>query len=142
VSCVEPSAPRKLTNGTAYTFAVSAVNAAGTSAGSAASNQVTPNPATVPGRPTIGTATAGNTAATVTWTAPNDGGSPITRYRVIVCSHGALNKAVNFPAGSTTQEITGLTNGTPYTFRVRAINDIGTSLASGYSNEVTPSATP
>ena len=36
---------------------------------------------TVPGAPTIGTATAGNASATVTWTAPSDaGGSAITGY--------------------------------------------------------------
>ena len=36
--------------------------------------------------------------------------------------------------------ITGLKNGTAYTFRVRAVNAIGTSAASGLSNTVTPSA--
>ncbi|MEI6680733.1 MAG: fibronectin type III domain-containing protein, partial [Mariniphaga sp.] len=55
-----------LTNGTAYTFTVTATNSAGTSVASAASNSVTPY--TVPGAPTIGTATATDGQATVTFT--------------------------------------------------------------------------
>ena len=71
-----------LTNGTAYTFTVTATNAIGTSVASSASNSVTPVH-TVPGAPTIGTATAGNAQATVTFTAPvSNGGSVITGYTV------------------------------------------------------------
>ena len=78
-----------LTNGTAYTFTVAAINSVGTGPASAASNSVTPAPVvTVPGAPTIGTATAGNASATVTWTAPaSNGGSAITGY-VITPSSG------------------------------------------------------
>ena len=62
-----------LTNGTAYTFTVTASNAAGTSAPSAASPAVTPR--TVPGAPSGVLASAGNTQAGVSWTAPaSDGG--------------------------------------------------------------------
>ena len=61
-----------LTNGTAYRFQVAAVNAVGTGALSALSNSVTP--ATVPGAPVIGTATAGVAGgainATARWTPP------------------------------------------------------------------------
>ncbi len=74
-----------LTNGTAYRFQVAAVNAAGPSTFSALSNSVTP--ATVPGAPVIGTATAGVAGgainATARWTPPAaTGGSPITGYVV------------------------------------------------------------
>src|SRR6185436_20541361 len=71
-----------LTNGTLYTFKVTATNAIGTGTPSAASNAVTPTPApTAPGAPTAVTATAGNAQATVTFVAPaSTGGSPITGY--------------------------------------------------------------
>ena len=71
-----------LTNGVTYTFTVTATNAVGTGPASAASNAVTPTAPTAPAAPTGVTAAAGNTTATVAWTAPADGGSPITSYTV------------------------------------------------------------
>src|SRR5450631_4192728 len=124
-----------LTNGTAYTFTVTATNVVGTSAPSAASNSVTP--AGVPGAPTIGTATAGNAQATVTFTAPaSNGGSAITGYTVTSSPAGGVDSN----AGTTglSHVITGLTNGTAYTFTLKATNAIGTGVASAASNSVTP----
>ena len=62
-----------LTNGTAYTFTVTATNAIGTGPPSGPSNSVTPTGPTAPGAPTAVSATAGDTTATVTWTAPVNG---------------------------------------------------------------------
>lgn len=127
-----------LTNGTSYNYAVHAVNASGVGADSATSNTVIPAPpAVAPGAPTIGTATGGNTSATVNWTAPvSNGGSPITGYSVRVVNAanvqvGALRPAA---AGATSLVVTGLTNGTAYRFQVSAINAIGTGTASALSN--------
>jgi len=130
-----------LTNGTAYTFAVTATNAIGTGAPSAASNSVTPAASsTAPGAPTIGTATAGNAQATVTWTAPaSTGGSAITGYTVTSTPGG---KTASAGAGATTATVTGLTNGTAYTFAVTATNAIGTGAPSAASNSVTPASAP
>ena len=82
-----PARPRRasrvtgLTNGTAYTFTVAAINAAGTGADSTASAAVTPR--RVPGAPTAVAGTAGNGQVALTWTAPaSNGGSAITGYRV------------------------------------------------------------
>lgn len=83
------------------------------------------------------TATAGDTQAAVSFTAPaSDGASPITGYTVTSDPAGG----VDIDAGTTalTHTITGLTNGTAYTFTVIATNAVGTSLASSASNSVTP----
>jgi uncharacterized protein (TIGR02145 family) len=128
-----------LTNGTAYNFTVTATNAYGTSSPSSASNSVTPStPSTVPGAPTIGTATAGNTQATVTFTAPgSNGGSAITGYTVTSSPGGFIATGSASPI-----TVTGLTNGTAYNFTVTATNANGTGPASSASNSVTPSTIP
>ena len=136
-----------LTNGVAYRFRVAAVNAAGTGAFSALSNVVTPSTGvvlTVPGAPSIGTATAGDTTATATWTPPaSDGGSAITGYTVrVIDTATGLQVGALRPAGPTATNlvVTGLTNGTTYRFRVRAVNAVGSSVLSAASNAVTPAA--
>ena len=124
-----------LTNGTAYTFTVTATNAIGTSLPSAASNSVVP--ATIPDAPTIGTAVAGNAQATVPFTAPSSNGdSDITSYTA-TSSPAGITGTVN-QSGSGSITVTGLTNDTAYTFSVTATNAIGTSAASVASNSVTP----
>ena len=69
-----------LTNGSPYTFTVTATNPIGTGVASAPSAAATP--AAVPGIPTIGTATAGNAQASVTFSTPATNGTPITGYTV------------------------------------------------------------
>lgn len=93
----------------------------------------------VPGAPTIGTATAGDAQASVTFTAPaSDGGSAITLYTATASPGGATGSCAG-PAACTAT-VTGLSNGTGYTFTVTATNAIGTGSASGASNSVTPKA--
>ncbi len=93
---------------------------------------------TAPGVPTIGTATAGDGQATVTFAAPGDGGSPITTYTATATPGGITGSC----AGPTACTITvgSLTNGTAYTFSVTATNGAGTGSASAASNSVTPMA--
>jgi hypothetical protein len=126
-----------LTNGTAYTFKVAAINAVGTGAQSGASNSVTP--ATTPGAPTIGSATAGVGSATVTWTAPSsNGGYAITGYVVTPYLNGTTAQpAQTFNSTATTETVTGLTAGSAYTFKVAAINAEGTGSQSTASGSVT-----
>jgi hypothetical protein len=129
-----------LTNGRTYTCDVTATNVVGTGLASAASASAVP--ATVPGAPTIGTATPGNAKARVVWTAPaSNGGSPITGYVVTPYIGGVAQTPVTFSSAATVQTVTGLTNGTAYRFRVAAINAVGTGAVSALSNLVTPSAT-
>ncbi|QIR15073.1 fibronectin type III domain-containing protein [Shewanella aestuarii] len=204
-----------LTNGTTYTFSVTATNAAGTSSSSSASNEVTPQGSQTisfnhpgsqdfgtsptlsatassglipvftsstpsvctitsggavtfvatgtctinanqsgnaayaaapevtqsfavngvkPDAPTIGTATAGDGEATVTFSAPsNNGGASISSYTVTSNPGGLTATGTGSPL-----TVTGLTNGTTYTFSVTATNAAGTSSSSSASNEVTP----
>ncbi|WP_282268217.1 DUF4347 domain-containing protein [Stenotrophomonas sp. PS02298] len=93
----------------------------------------------VPGIPAIGTATAGDAQAAVTFTAPaSDGGSPITSYTATANPGGAFGSCAG-PAACTAT-VAGLNNGTAYTFSVTATNAAGTGSASGASNSITPMA--
>lgn len=93
--------------------------------------------ATAPDAPTIGTATAGDAQATVTFTAPvSDGGSAITGYAATSTPGGLTGTSTG--SAATPIVVTGLTNGTSYTFKVTATNAIGTSTASAASNAVIP----
>lgn len=99
--------------------------------------------ATVPDAPTAGTATAGNGSAAVQFTAPfNDGGSPITEYRVQVRRGTTVVRTVTgISPTARSHVVTRLTNGTAYNFRVRAVNAVGVGLLSAASNTVTPTGT-
>jgi hypothetical protein len=92
---------------------------------------------TLPNAPTIETVVAGNAQATVPFTAPSsDGGSAITSYTAISSPGGITGTISQSGSGSIT--VTGLTNGTAYTFSVTATNAIGTSPASDASSSITP----
>ena len=120
-----------LTNGTEYSFTVAAINAIGTGT---ASSSASATPRTVPGAPTGLTATPGGAQVGLSWTAPSsNGGSAITGYSISY-SGGTIATGTG-----TSTTVTGLTNGTQYSFTVAAVNVAGTGAASG-SASATPSA--
>jgi hypothetical protein len=99
-----------------------------------------PPPVYPPGAPTGAMAVAGDASASVSWTAPSDSGSyPISNYQV-TSAPGGRSCLVAVPALTCT--VSGLTNGTSYTFTVRALNGAGWGSDSVPSNAVTPRATP
>ena len=113
-----------LTNGTSYTFTVSASNAVGTGHASLPSNPVVP--ATVPGSPTGVTANPGRQSATISWSAPaSNGGSAIASYTVT--SHPEGKTATTANGGTTSAIVSGLLGNQTYTFTVTATNAVGTS---------------
>src|SRR5262249_14043354 len=119
-----------LTPGSIYTFKVAATNSVGTGSESAASNAVIPTTATVPGAPTAVSAAPKSSGAVVTWTAPtSNGGSPVTGYKVVPYL-GTVAQPATTVGATTTATVGGLTNGSAYTFKVAAINSIGTGAES------------
>ncbi len=116
-----------LTNGSAYSCTVKAINAKGSSA---ASSAVLVTPATVPGAPTIDAATAGNGSVSIGFTAPSStGGSVITGY-IASCVTGNTTKTGDGISSSKSITVPTLTNGSAYSCTVKAINAKGSSAAS------------
>ncbi|MDQ1479375.1 MAG: large repetitive protein, partial [Actinomycetota bacterium] len=116
-----------LTNGKTYRCRVTATNAVGTGAPSPSSDPVVP--AGVPNPPAIGTATSGDSSASVRFGAPATNGSPITSYSASCTSNNGGTSASN--TGTTSPiAVIGLSNGKSYTCRVTATNAVGTSAPS------------
>ena len=88
-----------------------------------------------PGAPTGVSGTNGvSTQSTVSWTAPAaNGGATVTGYTV-TSSPGSLHLL----DATTSCTVTGLTNGTGYTFTVTAANTVGTGPPSAASASITP----
>ena len=126
-----------LINGTTYTFTVAALNSQGSGPPSVASAPVTP--ITVPGPPTGVAGSRGAGQIALSWMAPaSNGGSAITGY-LVTPFIGATAQTV-IPTGSTATNytVTGLANGTTYTFKVAAVNTAGPGPNSIASSPITP----
>ena len=100
---------------------------------------------TTPGAPGGVSGTAGDRSVTVSWTAPADGGTPITGYGIAVFdATGVALPGLGTIAGpdATSATVNDLTNGTPYRFRVFAVNGAGTGPSSPLSAAVVPVEVP
>ena len=113
-------------------------DAAGNDAATFTAQSVTNNSSHVstPGTPPAPTAVAGDAQVTVTVTASNSGGTPASY--VVTASPGGATCSVTGAAGSCV--VSGLTNGTPYTFTSTATNTSGSSSPSPDSASATPVA--
>ncbi len=128
-----------VTNGTTYYYKVAAVNAVGASPQSGEASATPQAAVTVPSAPQGLTATGGNGAVQLSWSAPaSTGGAAVTGYNVYRGT-SAGNESTTVATNVTTMSFTDspVTNGTTYFYTVKAINSAGMSPP---SNEV--SATP
>ena len=111
---------------------------AGFTIGSASSAGALPPSPTVPAAPTSLVAYRGNGSAEIGFTAGANGGAAITNYKYSTdngSSWTAFSPAVTTP----TVTIGGLTNGTTYSVRLRAVNSVGDGAVSD-AVSVTPAA--
>ena len=116
-------------SGKTYYYVVKAVNAVGTSA---ASNEASYSGSSVPSAPTNLAASLTTGKITLTWTAPaSSGSSAITGYTVLRGTSSALTDQASI-ASVTTTSFTDLTAaaGTTYYYTVKAVNAVGSSVAS------------
>jgi chitodextrinase len=130
-----------LANGTAYTFTVKAVDDSGNKS-EGASITATPSEALVndetpPAKVTNLAAEAGNGQATLTWTDPAD--TDLAAIEItFVPAVTDVTQPITVVKGVQSRTVTGLANGTAYTFTVKAVDDSG-SKSEGASTTATPS---
>ena len=90
-------------------------------------------------KPSTASAIGGDQSATINWTAPAAQGKDITSYEVRTVQ---TNAVATYNGDTYSATTTGLTNGTQYTFQVRAINENGPGAWSLASDQITPYGTP
>ena len=120
-------------NGTAITVYVRAVNVAGAGASTSAAS----TPRTVPDQVGTPTSSLGDRRFTISWTAPGNGGSAITGYRVQYSTNGGASYTGDATTTSTSYTFT-VANGPSYVGRVQAYNVAGDGSYSAASTARTP----
>ena len=127
VSTASPIAIAKLVNGTTYSVKIRGVNSKGQGV---ASNMITVKPGNVPDAPKITKLLSGDTTVTVIFTAgKTNGGYDITNYKYSI-DNGTNYVACDSPVTVSPIVITGLTNGTTCSVKIRAVNDVGDGVPS------------
>ena len=131
-----------LTTGTTYTFTVQAINANGAGPASAQSNcgdavgarRRRPRRPAWPAQPASSSARVTLDRARQRRRTARSRATRVTPY----IGSSAQTPGAGQRASATSATVTGLTNGTGYTFKVTATNGVGTGPASAASNAVTP----
>lgn len=121
-----------LTNGSTYYYVVTSVNTGGESAASASASATPLPPA--PGAPANMTATSGDTAVQLAWSASSDATSYNLYWSAtpgVTIGGAGVNQVTGIT--STSYSATGLTNGTTYYF---AVTSVGPGGESALSNEI------
>ena len=119
-----------LTNNTVYYFKVAAVSGGGTGS---YSNSASAN-AGAPSQVIISTTVESGTSTSLSWSAPADGGSSITDYKIEYSTdNSSWSTFADGTSTSTSVTITGLSNCNDYYYRVSGVNGIGTGIVSSNS---------
>jgi len=135
-----------LTNGTQYSFRVSAVNAVGTGTATTPvlATPVAPIILTAPTAPRSLAVYASFNGATLYWATPSsDGGSRVTGYRTEYSTDGGTTWTTSdvVPVTRRSMSYSNLVGGVRHQFRVFAINAVGTSVASSVVESTPVAAT-
>ena len=125
-----------LTNGRSYEFQVRAANSIGDGA---FSDSAMATPAGAPSAPSAPTLQTGNGQLTASWNEPSANGASITHYDLQYRISGSWTQIDTITSRS--RIITGLTNGSSYQVRVRAVNRAGDGSWSSTAT-ATPGAVP
>ncbi len=128
-----------LNNGTTYRFRVDAVYPGGLVVSSTLSADAIPYG--LPDAPVVGTPSAKNSSVELSWTAPATNGREISGYAITITPAPTSGQPAEVSGTSTSTTLTGLTNGTEYSFVVAAKNLRGTGLTSTAVTQ-TPYTTP
>ena len=119
---------RSLTNNTTYTFRIRAWNAYGNGP---TSDERTATPVPAPAAPTGLTAAAKHQSVVLAWTDPNNSTITGWEYQYKTDSgYGSWTAMTSSSATTTSYTVTGLTNNTAHTFKIRAVNGSGDGAAS------------
>lgn len=111
-----------ITVGTRYYYKVSAVNSAAEGPLSGESSAVPSSG--IPGKPVLSLVSAAPHNVQLSWTVPNPGASPITKY---VITRNAIRVATINSGAITTWTDTNANAGVSYSYQVKATNSYGTS---------------
>ncbi len=115
-----------VSNGVTYYYYITAVNSAGEGDKSDEVSATPRSAQTVPSPPQSIGFTTGNGYVNITWKVPDDGGSPITEYKIY--RNGSFFAMV--PAVQQWFNDTSVVNGVTYSYYVTAVNSVGESNSS------------
>ncbi|ROR49210.1 putative secreted protein (IPTL-CTERM system target) [Diaphorobacter nitroreducens] len=133
-SATPASGTLALTYSSTHSVTATATDLAGNASTDTTTNELVIGAApTAPAAPSFTSVTAGDRSVSLVWSAPASNGSPITGYQVTGTPSGSCSTT-----GATSCTVTGLTNGTSYTFTMTATNSVGTSAPSAASSAVIP----
>ena len=133
-------------NGTRYYYVVTAVNGniAPVASESARSNEVTALPPanSVPTAPVVSGVALSSTAVSLSWTDATVAPNTASGYAIDQLVNGTYQQVATAPAGATAATVGGLTVQTGYSFRIRGINVLGSSVPSNVVSVTTANGVP